>query len=391
MPSSESYPFRRLSVDHMIRGVSRVGWEMHRNFNEPTPHIFQLQAGRTGLPDATDWVDVGTPVINGLVADDDQQRLSGKTLLTHYRVKLTTPLSVWFSNPIHVYGQMDEKDWVLCREVARKENLRHRLVSREGFLVKRLRFGVKCRKCLDPLTGEVNDSRCPECQGTGFAVGYHPPMRLCLDMTPETIEELRGATQPPGGSRYVEVTARLRSFPPAAKEDVWVDGNSDQRWFVHVVKHLVEWRGVPLVSQVVMRLAPYSHMVYRLEVGGEPAARESEPLPGTGGGSETVDHDFGGPDALAYRDAADCGIVGARILAFSRANYNAGLRDPAHACASTTTSANGRWSFALEMDPGEYVLVYEKPGEYGPDVVEIVVEGPPPVPVAVSSSDFSAV
>jgi len=34
MPGTEFYPFRRLAVDHMIVGTSRIWWEMHRDFLE---------------------------------------------------------------------------------------------------------------------------------------------------------------------------------------------------------------------------------------------------------------------------------------------------------------------------------------------------------------------
>jgi hypothetical protein len=350
---------------------------MHRNFLDPLPYIFQLQTGNTGNPNATDWIDVGTPVANAFFAEDDERREGnyGKRLLTHYRVKLTTSRAVYVSQPVATYGEMGEKDWLFAREVVRKEKLRHDLVSRGGYLLKRRRFGEVCTACTDPLTGEVVNSKCPECNGVGFKVGYHAPTSLDLDMSPEAIIELRKATEPPGPSRPVDLKGRILGFPQINKEDVWVDGKSDQRWFLHEIWHLSEVRGVPLVIQVGMRLAPYTDVVYQIEVGGEPGELPGPTLPGTGPGDVVVDHDYCSPDNLAYVDSEGNGIVGATILAFTKADYDAGARSPAQAVASSSTMANGRWSFAMLLCDGEtYVLMFEKTGLFGPDAQEITVD-----------------
>jgi hypothetical protein len=358
----------------MVVGTSRIWWEMNRQFTDPLPHIFQLQTGNTGNPNATDWIDVGSTVTNGYFALDDAHREGnyGKRLLTHYRVKLVTSAGLYVSQPVATYGEMGEKDWLFAREMNRKESLRHELVSREGYLLKRMRFGQPCDTCVDPLTGEILDSKCPECNGVGFKVGYHAPTTLSLDMSPEAIIELRRATEPPGPSRPVDLKGRILGFPQVNKEDVWVDAKSDQRWFLHEVLHLSEWRGIPVVIQVGLRLAPYTDQVYQIEVGGEDADLAAPALPGTGPGTIRVDHDYCDPDALAYHDACGNGIVGATILAFTKADYDAGSRDAAHAVASSSTMANGRWSFAMLLCEGvDYVLVFEKPGLFGPDTVEI--------------------
>ena len=380
MPATEKYPFRRLGVDHSVRGVSHVWWEMHRHFHDTPPYVFQLQTGNTGNPNATDWEDVGTEVVNGFFALDDEHREGayGKRLLTHYRVKLTTSVGVYISLPVATYGELGFKDWLLAREIVRKETLRHGLVSREGYLLKRMRFGEPCTTCIDPLTGEITDSKCPDCNGVGFLVGYHAPARLAMDMGPEAVIELRRGTEPPGPSRPTDLKGRILGFPQVNKEDVWVDSKSDQRFLIHEIRHMSEWRGIPLIIQVGIKLAPYTDQVYRLEVGGEAAELPGPTLPGTGPGTIQVDHDYCTPDELAYTDPDGNGIVGATILAFAKADYDAGSRDLEHAVASSSTMANGRWSYAMLLCDGEdYVLVFEKTGYFGPTAVEITAQACP--------------
>jgi hypothetical protein len=237
---------------------------MSRHFRDDLPHVFQLQTGNTGNPNATDWTDVGTPITNGYFGIDDERREGnfGKRLLTHYRVKLTTPTKVYVSQPVSTYGELGEKDTT----------------------------------CVDPLTGEILDSKCPDCNGVGFQVGYHAPTPLVLDMSPEAVVELRKATEPPGPSRKVELKGRCLGFPQLNKEDVWVDAKSDQRWFIHEIMHLSEWRGVPLIVHAGIKLAPYTSQVYKIEVGGEDAELPGPTLPGTGPGTVHVDHDYCSPD-----------------------------------------------------------------------------------------------
>jgi hypothetical protein len=67
------------------------------------------------------------------------------------------------------------------------------------------------------------------------------------------------------------------------------------------------------------------------------------------------------------------------VHAFEKANFD--ITFPAYpikaeSVASTKTLSDGTWVNALNLNPGKYVLVYEKPDRYGPDNIEITVENP---------------
>jgi hypothetical protein len=124
MTQARIFPFRRVSVDHMVRGVTRVWWQLEKLFNDPGPYTFQLQFGRTGLRDAGDWKNVGQATVNNYYAEDPAFREAGYDLLAHYRVVLTTPQGTYVSQPANCFGELTEKDWVLAREIIRKEQLR---------------------------------------------------------------------------------------------------------------------------------------------------------------------------------------------------------------------------------------------------------------------------
>jgi hypothetical protein len=98
-----------------------------------------------------------------------------------------------------------------------------------------------------------------------------------------------------------------------------------------------------------------------------------------GCGTVIVDHDYLGPDSLVYETADGCRVTGADVHVFTAEAFDEDGTDinRALAVAQTTTRVNGRWSYSLKLNPGDYVLLYEKLGEYGPDTTLLTVEEPP--------------
>ena len=374
----QQFPFRRLFVTHIVEGGSQVIWDLDPSFAESRPYTFQLQAGHTGLSIAVDWVDVGGPVVDGFLAVDDQKRLFGKTAETHYRVVLRTPVSTYVSLPVDTSGSLGEKDWVTAREIVRKELLRHSKVSYDGVLLKRLRYGPRCTRCLDPQTGELTNSRCPECYGTGFSGGYHAPLHFQwfdeIEESPQ--QEKRGGDGPPGQSKNVQAKVRAMAAPYIYKEDVIINTDSDIRWIVESTHEKASMRQVPLILEVTMNQAPFTDVIYRFQAVPGQAENTRTTLPTAGTGSVNVDHDYGGTDLLAYQAYGCCGIEGATILAFTKEAWDNGARTASLAVATTTTTGAGRWAWAMCLDPGDYILLAEKVGEFGPDTIELTVEEP---------------
>ena len=397
MPQSENWPFTRLFVDHLFKGTTRVWWKLDPNFNRDQPWEFQLQAGYTGNNNALDWVNIGDPAVNAYFLDDDTKREeTGKRLLTHYRIILKAGGETFVSNPQGLWGNLNQKDWNLAKEIVRKERLRHELVSVDGYLIRKMRYGVRSTANTDTLTGEVIDSKHPGSWGTAFKVGYHPPVVIWADFEGETINEMRGGDNVAAhSSRPTEFRMRVIGFPDLAKEDVWVDKDNDQRWIIHEIKIAASWRGVPLVYDVNVRLAPHSDVVYQIPVSAlNYDISEDDIQPTTGDGCVRVDHDYGEDNAYVYQTGDCCPIAGATILAFTLEDWNGGARTPEHAVATSQTTTNGEWAWAMKLNPGDYILQFEKPGEYGPDTVPLTVQppdpGPPPAPDLSSSSQPSS-
>lgn len=392
MPFTGDSVFERIQVDYLMEGGARVGWTLSSSFSEPQPHTFQLQFSNSGVPTANDWVNVGIPVNDGFFAIDDQKRLFGKNLSAHYRVSLTTSAGSHVSNPANATGLLNTRDWILAKEIIRKERLRFdQFAAVDGYLLKRRRQHhdnqTLRKEVLDPITQEIISTRgtfdeATEDYGTGILKGYYPAIPLSIDISPESKHIDRDAQQMRGTTRDVAVKARVLAFPLLDEEDVWVDRSSDQRWFVHEIQHTSEIRSVPLIMDVMLRLVPFSHAVYRIPIedqienspiGGE-NGEGGEPLPGPGNGSVQIDHNFGGPDELAYM-VNGTGIVCATVQAFRKEDWEACRRSGEYIVAQVSTTGGGRWASPMFLDPGEYTLVFFKSGQFGPDTVCITVPG----------------
>lgn len=372
MPNTDSYPFARISVDHIMRGGSRIWWTLLPEFADPGPHVFQLQVSLTGTPNARDWQNVGILATDAVYLVDDAQRLYGKTLLTHYRISLTTAVGTYVSRPVTSEGELSPQDLMLAREIIRKEQLRGgRFAWREGRLIKRMRYGARCQLCRDPLTGETTDSDCQQCAGTGYQIGYHPAVPLCLEFTQQKTNQETTDPSVRGSVNDVPVAVRCLGFPMLNKEDIWVDAHSDERWMIHEISYEAVIRGVPIIIAAKMRLLPYSHVAYRIDT----ECQVEDTLPGAGSGCVSVADDYQDND-LRYLDSNGDPIADADVIAFLASDFMAAapvLPDISKAVAATMTDDNGQWVLALQLDPADYTIVFRKPGQFGPDHAQISV------------------
>ncbi len=266
-PSQCDNVFDRVHVSYLIRGGTRVMWDLLEDFTDPLPHVFTLQVGRTGNPDADDWEDVGLAVENSFYAIDGDQRVWGKTQYTHYRVKLVTSVDTYYSDPTNGMGILGRRDWRIAKEILRKERLRMRYGGIDGYLLKRRENGPRCTECLEFQTGEILDPECPLCYGTGYQCGYFYPMGcIWADLAPKTKRKHIDDQGMRGTILDIVVTARMLLVPAIQSYDVWVNHLTDDRYYIHSLQNAAEIRGVPLVGNVELRPAPFTDVIYDIPI-----------------------------------------------------------------------------------------------------------------------------
>lgn len=259
--------FDMVHVSYLIRGGTRVMWELLPTFTDPQPWSFQLQVGETGVEAADDWEDVGLPVENTCYAVDATQREYGKNQATHYRIKLVTSKGTYYSDPTAKSGILQPRDWRIAQEIVRKERLRFKYSSQDGYILKRRSNGQNCTRCLDLQTDEVTDPYCPQCWGTGKQCGYYYPMGcIWADLSTKTQRTHVDNNATRGTVSDVVVSGRMLMLPLIESNDVWVSRKTDERYYIHSIQHAAEIRGVPLVANVEMRPAPFTDVIYSIQI-----------------------------------------------------------------------------------------------------------------------------
>lgn len=89
-------------------------------------------------------------------------------------------------------------------------------------------------------------------------------------------------------------------------------------------------------------------------------------------GQVSVDHNYGGTDALQITDGV-AGIPNVQIAAYLKTNWDAGLRDVSYVLGSTSTDINGRWQTPLMLDPETYVLFVYGSSDFQNFSMDVVV------------------
>ena len=370
----QPYPFRRLWVDHAVEGVTRIWWSLAPEFVPSATPGFVLQVSPHDNPDAPDWVDVGGST-TGNYATDSRRRLYGQRLDSFYRVRMTDGSATYVSRPVEPYGVMSESNWLVAREILRKERLAAQQSARSGYLLQLRGYGRICPQCVDRATKTVTESQCTVCCGVGLVPPYLPAIPgACWQLSARQIKEQQDSLGPGGASVLTQVKARVPGLPLISVGDVWVDARTDERYLVRTATPVAEVQGVPVVVEAVLHLIPMSAAVYRWPLGGEPDDSPRIELATVGTGTVRVTHDYGAEDAFALQTADGCGVAGAVVRVFTLAGWEANARDPDDAVVETATDINGRWISALLLDPGDYILQFEKPGAIAAVTAELTVD-----------------
>jgi hypothetical protein len=269
-------PFERVTVDHLVRGRTRVTWRLSAPFCDPDPWESRLQWGHTGNPAADDWEDVAPYAPDaGTLVDVTPRDDDGISWRVHYRVQLRTPAGEYTSDPARILLPMGEKLWLRARAITRREMLRmDKADAARGWLFKRKREGVvpdvtRPRTAVTSfLTGEVVRSQAAVSVGTEFVGGFYAPVPFRVDFNPAGTREERDGVKVRGtvDDRATMQRGHVVLDPPVADGDVFVAEGSDERFVIHEVDYGAIVGRTPLVADASFRLAPRSDVIYRLAV-----------------------------------------------------------------------------------------------------------------------------
>lgn len=260
------YIFRQISVIPARAGGTLIQWVLGEMIRDEGEYEYSLQVSNAGTSDPHAWTTLQT-ALDTCYFLDPVRRLPGVQNFTHYRLKLQTSEGIYYSRPLHTFGSLNYVDRKIREAVIRAEGIQlSRRSGTLGTLLKRKISGRKCPRCLDFGTGEVKDGGCTVCYGTGWVGGYYAPIPcffINLDPAGSTITH---DVEVQGPRAETQVTGRTLAVPLLMSGDVWVNGESSERFRIMQIKHLAEVKGIPVVYQIGMERLPFSDAAYYVSI-----------------------------------------------------------------------------------------------------------------------------
>lgn len=266
-PFGRDSVFYRVVVDRVQAGGSRISWLITDEFTGPSPWSFQLQIGESGVAGATDWVNVGAPVVDTFTVVDTTARDFAVQPLTHYRVVLTDAAAAVHTSPAEPStGRLKRQDWLLARAHIRRELLQHKRRGGErGWLFKQKRRTPQSTnpQVVDPLSGRVIKTRNTGNAGTARPGGYFSP--ILFDICP-LMDGGRGINRDEARGN-IDDQQRMGvaiGFPQLDRGDVWASMTGDARYVIDKIQTKASVRNVPIIVQVSMSRLAETDPVYEI-------------------------------------------------------------------------------------------------------------------------------
>lgn len=254
-----------------------IAWELKENFRSKSVFHFYVDYGFAG----TDSWEVlnESPIVDACSYVDVRQRQFDHTPHYYYRVRLVLPeeinpttgvCRVITSMPQQANGLWSKPDWLVAREICRKEYLMQRkrtVLTAVGWLFKRKRWGTQCTKCTDYDTGDVMNADCTYCFGTRFDGGYYPAVRYVISLDPPGTHEFKIKSEK-GFDNDIWRTGRSVNFPHIDTDDVFFRADNGERFWIKKITAIVEIGGIPVVVKPQLKLATATDIIYTIPLTG---------------------------------------------------------------------------------------------------------------------------
>lgn len=263
-------PISALRISPNYVGGFLYCWEMAGGFNDPAPWVFRVQMGQSPRGP---WKAISPDLVNVIAwHDEGGKHLVGKSDTLYFRLALKTSAGMYFSGPVQPYGDLPRREFLLAREIMRREALRARVLSGvECDVYISSTFGPRCPRCTDPITGDVRDTHCRMCYGTGRYPAYFGPHRMMLSFSPDISHHKESANDGTHETRTFEALAI--GSPVLKKGDVVIDIRQDKRYVIGSASMVAEIRRVACLQRLGFDESPLSDVIYRI---GNPEEEECD-------------------------------------------------------------------------------------------------------------------
>lgn len=229
----------------------------------------ELELEVSGAPDFSEIRNTIPAILTDFFVVDKSNTKQAHGKDTFYRLKITIGPCVEYSKTVaFVSARYHRRDYVIAREIQRKELLRARkFTGAEMYLIKRKLLGKVevCAPDIDPIT-ELRITNESTSLTSGFRYGYFDPLRLYVSY--EDYATSRESSQSGLGLQQRTTQAfRAVSFPAVDTFDILVDPTNDQRYEVtKQAEYVFPGTDLVVVQEITASLIPPTSEIYKLPI-----------------------------------------------------------------------------------------------------------------------------
>lgn len=259
--TNKIFVFHRVIVSVTPGAAQIITWELNPLFRPKGPFLIYYIEFAHALGEWT-RLNPDDALVNECTYVDDNKRRCGLNNDEYYRIIAFDGIQEYASKPEPTLGVWNRHDWLIARDVIRKEYLRLRkFVGAQGWLLKRRKGGIPC-ECNDWDTGEPVNSFCDACFGTGIQGGYYNAIPFWLDI--DAGPKAGDVSIPTGVVDNRSTTARAVAYPRLDTYDIWIDGDMNKRYVIRKVDSPVDFRGKPVIYNLLLNQIPASGIEYSI-------------------------------------------------------------------------------------------------------------------------------
>jgi len=237
-------------------------WRLRGGFNDPYPWKFRVQGA---LSQNGPWTDISPALENRVAWRAPGGLRVNKSDVIFLRLVLDTPEGHYESYVRTPYGDLDRREFLIGKEVMRKEVLHmSKLAGTECEVWSVANYGPRCPHCLDPITGQPRVGHCRYCLGTGFEHPYIGPFPSWCTFSENNQHQLSEGLDGNGMLEQKRFQVRMVNSVPVKKNDVVHDKGSGKRYYVNQVAIAAEIRRVPLVQTLVVDEIAVTDPAYKI-------------------------------------------------------------------------------------------------------------------------------
>jgi hypothetical protein len=240
-------------------------WELSPSNTIGKPWRFWVQESETGRDS---WRDISPELTNLMRWTEEDRKKFTPERKPYFRVRglLGTGAGTEvFSSVRDAYADLSKRDFVLVKEIYRKELLQMEKAAGTPVTVwMAMKDGEPCTRCLDPITGEVLDSHCDICLGTGVIGAAHGPYDAWGTFSQTQSHEKHSQGGAGMEDTRIHQLRMLGSWNGLRRDDLVIDTPSQRIYVIDKQVNLAEYRRIPLAIQFEVHELDMGSILYKL-------------------------------------------------------------------------------------------------------------------------------